>query len=635
MKINNFKTSAFALTLGSLIIFAFTFTPTTTRALDCTPGTSTGTCETSCPAGKQGTCGGHKYCVWQPDGNNTETGCICETEGATCSVGGAGTPPPPPKSGAQTGGSIPTGSTNKSTGNPQPSQPSTTTGSCVCTTGDYNCVISCNTKKDNHFSGSGSGGFNIASVGNNTNTYNPTGTLSTTSTTLKVGQEIEITAYGQASEGRSVRDDGIDVWLARIPNPGESSIRYLRIDNCTSNHWSGSENTNNGNWCNMLRTKTSGSKFKWTPTRPGKYSIIMGVYDNKRELTTSQCSSNYLNFPPNSNGYAETGPYVNGMPSRYWRCDKEGKDYLNIVVSDNPVTTPTPTKSTPYGYTISENPIPDSDNRPQFGTEQNPFIFPLSRPFTFSNTNPSNPVKTVFIKVFYTNGAKPENFTKSIIYKHATTVSSSPFLNLEGNTTVKVGDKITVKVTAGSVTEEANLFKASFNYPTNILEVISVKTDESFIKNWVKNDNDPTKGIVNLVGGVPAPGVKIEAGQRQTIAEVIFTAKAVGKGTLKFDSDPAIFRNSDNKNVISQSNDLSVAVFETLPDVTPTPTSAPTTPAPSPELRKGDLNKDGKVNLSDLSVLLSRMGSSDKDADLNGDGKVNIFDYAELVKIIF
>ncbi len=626
MKINNLKISVFALTLGSLIIFAFAFTPTTTRALNCTPGTSTGTCETSCPAGKQGTCGGHKYCVWQPDGNNTETGCVCETEGTTCNVGGVGTPPPPPKSGAQTGGSIP-----KSTGNTQPSQPSTTAGSCVCSTGDYNCVISCNTRKDNHFSGSGSGGFNIASVRNNTR--NPKGTLSASKANLTVGEEVEITAYGQADEGRSIREGGIDVWLAKIPNPGESSLRYLRIDNCSSGKWSGTENTNNGNWCNMLRTTTSGSKLKWTPARPGTYSVIMGVYDDKRELTTSNCSSNYLNYPPNSSGFAETGPYVNGEPTRYWRCDENGKDYLNIVVSNTPTTTPPSSKAIPYGYSISESPISDSDNTVQFGTEANPFIFPLKRPFIFSNTDPSIPVKTVFIKVFYTNGAQPEKFQKSIIYRPATPlVSSSPYLSLEGDKLlVKTGDKVTVKVSAGSVTEEANLFNASFAYPTNLLDVDVINTTESdtFIKNWVKSDVDKIKGVVNLIGGVPTPGIKIEAGKKQTIATVTFTTKAAGKDTLKF-LEPAIFRNSDNKNIISQSNGFTVAIVDTLPTESPMPTVAPT-----PIYPKGDLNKDGKIDIADMSVFFSKMGSKDKDADLNEDGIVNIFDYAILVKLIF
>lgn len=41
-----------------------------------------------------------------------------------------------------------------------------------------------------------------------------------------------------------------------------------------------------------------------------------------------------------------------------------------------------------------------------------------------------------------------------------------------------------------------------------------------------------------------------------------------------------------------------------------------------------DLNKDGKVNLADFSMLLFRWGGSDSLADLNGDGKVGIADFS-------
>lgn len=44
-----------------------------------------------------------------------------------------------------------------------------------------------------------------------------------------------------------------------------------------------------------------------------------------------------------------------------------------------------------------------------------------------------------------------------------------------------------------------------------------------------------------------------------------------------------------------------------------------------------DLNSDGKINIFDLSILLSRWGSSDVTADLNGSGKVDIFDLSILL----
>jgi len=45
----------------------------------------------------------------------------------------------------------------------------------------------------------------------------------------------------------------------------------------------------------------------------------------------------------------------------------------------------------------------------------------------------------------------------------------------------------------------------------------------------------------------------------------------------------------------------------------------------------GDLNADGAVNTLDLSVLISKWGTTDAASDLNHDGKVNIFDLSSLL----
>jgi len=44
--------------------------------------------------------------------------------------------------------------------------------------------------------------------------------------------------------------------------------------------------------------------------------------------------------------------------------------------------------------------------------------------------------------------------------------------------------------------------------------------------------------------------------------------------------------------------------------------------------QKSDINKDGKVNLIDFSILLFHWNTSDPTADINGDGKVNLIDFS-------
>jgi len=45
----------------------------------------------------------------------------------------------------------------------------------------------------------------------------------------------------------------------------------------------------------------------------------------------------------------------------------------------------------------------------------------------------------------------------------------------------------------------------------------------------------------------------------------------------------------------------------------------------------GDINNDGVVNVFDLSILLSKWGTSNAAADLNSDGSVNVFDLSTLL----
>jgi uncharacterized protein YkwD len=48
---------------------------------------------------------------------------------------------------------------------------------------------------------------------------------------------------------------------------------------------------------------------------------------------------------------------------------------------------------------------------------------------------------------------------------------------------------------------------------------------------------------------------------------------------------------------------------------------------------RGDLNGDGKVNVQDLSILLSKYNTDSPEADLTGDGKVNVSDLSVLLSM--
>lgn len=107
-----------------------------------------------------------------------------------------------------------------------------------------------------------------------------------------------------------------------------------------------------------------------------------------------------------------------------------------------------------------------------------------------------------------------------------------------------------------------------------------------------------------------------------------------GPATLKITS----FDTTGNSTVVTRT--VTVTRATTPPPTPPAPTPTPTPPAPTPPPpspnpnpapKPADLNNDGKVNIADLSILLSNWGKAGVPADLNNSGKVDIADLSILL----
>lgn len=305
------------------------------------------------------------------------------------------------------------------------------------------------------------------------------------------------------------------------------------------------------------------------------------------------------------------------------------------------------------------------------------------------------------------------------------------------------GQEFEIKLYVRSDIDEANLFQARMKFPKDLVEAISVKTDGSFVKNWVENfyDNDNNVGSISLVGGVPAPGYKTQLGKESSLmATIVFKAKVAGEGTVSFSDDSAIYRNGDNANILNTKRSLTLKIKGTQspipsPSPSPTPSPSPSPPVtsctvswtlsdekptagtliqvkvqgikdkaegeypggwqnvemyldgktqdfgwggisnpwptftynkvptgeptthtlqyrvdkgkricspdktfktqPLPPGQKGDGNKDGKINLIDMSVLLTWWNKGGKpEIDINNDGVINTFDFSLMRKLL-
>ncbi len=74
------------------------------------------------------------------------------------------------------------------------------------------------------------------------------------------------------------------------------------------------------------------------------------------------------------------------------------------------------------------------------------------------------------------------------------------------------------------------------------------------------------------------------------------------------------------------SNEVTVSI----PAPAPSPAPAPT--AVAAPRKEGDVNRDGRINVYDLSLMVSSWGAvNDKVSDLNRDGKTNIYDLSLLI----
>jgi hypothetical protein len=185
-------------------------------------------------------------------------------------------------------------------------------------------------------------------------------------------------------------------------------------------------------------------------------------------------------------------------------------------------------------------------------------------------------------------------------------VSTNPETSLKMNTVapVTVGQEFNVPVYARSDIENSNVFAAKINFPANLLEVVSVNDDTSFITSWVEQFYDNQTGQLSLVGGVPNPGYKTN-NTDAVMAVVRFKAKAAGTALIDMTSESQVFSNATNQNILQKTQDVSFVISGSgtaspspavspspSPVVSPSPSVLPS-PSGSCATLKGDGNGDG------------------------------------------
>lgn len=146
---------------------------------------------------------------------------------------------------------------------------------------------------------------------------------------------------------------------------------------------------------------------------------------------------------------------------------------------------------------------------------------------------------------------------------YAASLSLSP-----GSTTVSVGDIISLKVLVNTGSKYVNNAESTVEFPTAMLEVVSVTKSSSIFTLWVEEPSFSNyTGKITFNGGVPTPGYSGSSGY---IATITFKAKKQGQASVLF-TDAAVRENDGlGTDILSSKNGSMIQIG--IPKVVEVPT---------------------------------------------------------------
>ena len=173
------------------------------------------------------------------------------------------------------------------------------------------------------------------------------------------------------------------------------------------------------------------------------------------------------------------------------------------------------------------------------------------------------------------------------------------------DSTFTVGDAITVALVVDTKGVSINAVGGNIAYSSDNVEIIDVSTSDSIINYWVQEPKfSNASGTASFSGVVLSPGFTGSAGNIVTLS---FKAKRPGKTSIDITDAQVLANDGLGTNILT--------------DVIPG-----TLVVKDKQTQRMDINGNGKVDLSDASILIFHWGTNDAQSDLNGDGIVNLKD---------
>lgn len=183
---------------------------------------------------------------------------------------------------------------------------------------------------------------------------------------------------------------------------------------------------------------------------------------------------------------------------------------------------------------------------------------------------------------------------------------------------IMVYSKVSANVFAGELIFDRDVFRVrSIDYNTSIADLWAERP-------WYSNG----EGTLNFAGGTTRTGGFLGT---DTLITITFEAQQTGSGVLAI-TDAHILEHDGLGTEITLPESIN-AVFTIDTDTATTSLRnmigkdrSATTYSVVPSLPTTDLNDDGKQSIADISIFMLRFGAYDQKHDFNLDGKVNLTD---------
>ena len=157
----------------------------------------------------------------------------------------------------------------------------------------------------------------------------------------------------------------------------------------------------------------------------------------------------------------------------------------------------------------------------------------------------------------------------------AATVSLTPSI-----TSVSAGNIITVHVVVNTQGTAINDGSATVQFPTDLLEVVSVSKSASIFSLWVEEPTfSNSAGTVSFDGGVPTPGYQGSGG---TMLDITFRAKKTGTASVLISDANVLANDGQGTDVYTGATNDTITITPPAPasPVSPAPVSKPTVTPP-------------------------------------------------------